>query len=76
MKAAVTVKERTIEYREMPEPAPTGPKDVLLKVDYTGICGSDIHVYRGCGHHPGQTKLPKVRNQKSFYRVQKNFYNR
>ncbi|MFP3897272.1 MAG: zinc-dependent alcohol dehydrogenase [Anaerolineales bacterium] len=32
---------------ERPEP---GPNDVLIEVAYAGICGSDMHAFRG--HHP------------------------
>ncbi|MEA1996591.1 MAG: alcohol dehydrogenase catalytic domain-containing protein [Gemmatimonadota bacterium] len=46
MKAAVTVRDRKIEYVDQPAPVP-GPSQVLISVRYAGICGSDIHVYRG-----------------------------
>nr|WP_170290886.1 alcohol dehydrogenase catalytic domain-containing protein [Moorella glycerini] len=35
-----------MELRQLPEPEP-GPGQVRLKVAYTGICGSDIHIYSG-----------------------------
>lgn len=43
-----------IEFREIPTPI-AGPGELLLKVQYIGICGSDIHVYHG--EHPF-TKYP------------------
>jgi len=46
MLAARTVKERTIQLTERPTPV-CGPHGVRLAVGYAGICGSDIHVYRG-----------------------------
>ncbi len=42
-------KEKTIgelELREFPMPEP-GPEDVLIKVAYASICGSDIHFLKG-----------------------------
>lgn len=39
----------TLSFEEAPEPQP-GPGEVVLKVAYTGICGSDLHSYRG--RHP------------------------
>ncbi|HHV58507.1 MAG TPA: alcohol dehydrogenase catalytic domain-containing protein [Firmicutes bacterium] len=45
-KAAFVVEPQRVEIREIPEPQ-VGPKDVLLKVHAAGICGSDLHLYRG-----------------------------
>jgi L-gulonate 5-dehydrogenase len=58
MKAALTVKERTIEYCDTADPVLSGPGDVLLEVGYTGICGSDIHVYRG--EFAGRVSFPAI----------------
>lgn len=33
-----------VELRDVPEPTP-GHGQVLLEVDYTGICGTDLHIY-------------------------------
>lgn len=49
MKAAVAYAPRDIRLADVPQPQP-GPGDVLLHVDAVGICGSDIHLYRG--DHP------------------------
>jgi L-iditol 2-dehydrogenase len=46
MKAAFLTRLRTIEIGEAPEPQLTGPRDVLLRVDAVGVCGSDVHYYR------------------------------
>ena len=40
---------RKIIFREVPTPQP-GPGEVLVKIKYIGVCGSDIHVYHGT--HP------------------------
>ena len=39
---------------ELPTP---GPKEVLVRIARTGICGSDIHIYRG--HNPF-ARYPRV----------------
>ena len=49
--------------RETDKPKP-GPREVLLKVRATGICGSDVHMIQqdkdGYMLYPGLTKLPVV----------------
>ena len=46
MKAAVLTEPYHIEYveTEMPEPR---PGEVLIKTCYAGICGSELHAYKG-----------------------------
>ncbi len=47
MKAAQLVAARRMEIAEVPPPQEVGPHDILLRVKATGICGSDLHQYRG-----------------------------
>jgi L-gulonate 5-dehydrogenase len=49
MKAAIAYAPRDIRLTHTPDPEP-GPDDVLLDVRTVGICGSDIHLFRG--DHP------------------------
>lgn len=45
MKALVKARaERGLWLEEIPEPA-MGINDVLIRVLYTGICGTDVHIY-------------------------------
>ena len=45
MKGIVFLGDRRCEVREFPVPEPaTG--EVLIRIKATGICGSDLHVYR------------------------------
>ncbi len=46
MKALVYTAPRNLEMRDVPEPAP-GPGEALIRVDASGICGSDIHAWLG-----------------------------
>jgi len=46
MRAARVTEKRTVELVEVPEPEP-GPGFVLVRVRQCGICGSDLHLYRG-----------------------------
>ena len=57
MKAAVLTKYGRFEWREVPEPH-IGDLQVLVKVNHSSICGSDLHIYKG-EFHP-RTKLPFI----------------
>jgi threonine dehydrogenase-like Zn-dependent dehydrogenase len=46
MKAAIFYGGKDIRIEETPIPAP-GPGEVLFRVQSGGICGSDLHLYRG-----------------------------
>jgi len=46
MHAAVTTEYNKIEWRRVPVPV-IEPDEVLIRVAYAGICGSDQHIYRG-----------------------------
>jgi len=46
MLAAFSGGKEKIEVREAPVPSP-GPGEVLLRVRACGVCGSDLHFYRG-----------------------------
>lgn len=47
----------------VPDPTP-GPDDVVIRVNYCGVCGSDVHFYEtdddGYMLYPGLTKFPSV----------------
>lgn len=45
MRAAFLEGLRTVALRDAPEPTLRGARDVLLRVDAVGMCGSDIHYY-------------------------------
>jgi 2-desacetyl-2-hydroxyethyl bacteriochlorophyllide A dehydrogenase len=44
--AAVYAGARTMRVEDLPAPSP-GPGEVQIDVAYTGICGTDLHVFRG-----------------------------
>ena len=46
MKGVVFLGDRKLELREFPDPTP-GPRDVVLEIKASGMCGSDLHNYRG-----------------------------
>lgn len=43
MLAVTLVARRQVEIRRLPRPRIEGPHDVLLRMAYAGICGSDLH---------------------------------
>ncbi|HID56020.1 TPA: NAD(P)-dependent alcohol dehydrogenase [Candidatus Poribacteria bacterium] len=45
MKAALLYKPGDIRVEEIEEPKVQNPDEVLVKVEYVGICGSDVHYY-------------------------------
>jgi 2-desacetyl-2-hydroxyethyl bacteriochlorophyllide A dehydrogenase len=47
MKAALLRRPYEVVLDEVPIPKLENPKDVLLKVELTAICGSDLHPYKG-----------------------------
>ncbi len=46
MKALIYTGKRSLDFREVAEPAP-GPGEALLTVAHSGICGSDMHAWAG-----------------------------
>lgn len=44
MKAAILREKQKMTVEEIPDPK-AGPGEVVIKVKYTGICGSDLHLY-------------------------------
>jgi L-iditol 2-dehydrogenase len=45
MKAMVLTGIRSMDSRDVPDPAPRGKRDVLVRMGSVGVCGSDIHYY-------------------------------
>ncbi|MFH2129213.1 MAG: alcohol dehydrogenase catalytic domain-containing protein, partial [bacterium] len=46
MKALVYTNTNEVIFRDEPDPVP-GPGEVLVNMEATGICGSDMHAYHG-----------------------------
>ncbi len=59
MKAIVFLGERKLDLMEVPDPTPA-PDEVIIEIKASGMCGSDLHQYRGpkkekiniAGHEP------------------------
>ena len=51
MKGVVFLGDRKLELREFPDPTP-GPRDVILEIKASGMCGSDLHNYRAPASRP------------------------
>ncbi|QZS52627.1 alcohol dehydrogenase catalytic domain-containing protein [Rhodococcus opacus] len=47
MKAAVLKAPHLVEVEDVPVPTITEPTDILLRVERTAICGTDLHPYEG-----------------------------
>ena len=48
MKGIVFLGERQVEIREFEDPMPAAD-EVILEIKASGMCGSDLHVYRSPG---------------------------
>jgi 2-desacetyl-2-hydroxyethyl bacteriochlorophyllide A dehydrogenase len=57
VKAGILYDDRVIRVGEMPEPQ-VGPHEVLVAPAYAGICGTDLHIYRG--EFRGRVRYPTV----------------
>ena len=53
MKAVVFKGKKQVVVEDRPIPTIQGPKDVICKVRDAGLCGSELHVFRG--HQPSAT---------------------
>jgi L-gulonate 5-dehydrogenase len=78
MKAAVLYNDREIRLGQVDDPQ-VGPEDVLVAPSYAGICGTDLHIFRGefhnrvtypavLGHEFGGVVLEVGKNVKGFKR--------
>jgi threonine dehydrogenase-like Zn-dependent dehydrogenase len=47
MKALVFHGTKNVAVEEMPDPVIKDPKDVIVRITSTAICGSDLHIYGG-----------------------------
>ncbi len=47
MKAAVWMGKKKMEVQEVADPRILNPRDCIVKVTATAICGSDVHLYNG-----------------------------
>lgn len=57
MKAAEYVKAGEIVYREIAVPPP-GRDEVRIRVAYCGVCGTDLHIFKG--HMDSRVKAPQA----------------
>jgi len=48
MKAICFQEARSVSLQECPVPGIEDTSDVIVKVHLSSLCGSDLHVYRGC----------------------------
>ncbi len=47
MKATVWMGKRDIRVENVPDPVILDPRDVIVRITTTAICGSDLHLYNG-----------------------------
>ncbi|MBO4633024.1 MAG: alcohol dehydrogenase catalytic domain-containing protein, partial [Lentisphaeria bacterium] len=57
MKASQYIKAGQVEYREVPLAEP-GENEIRVKVAYCGICGTDLHIFKG--HMDARVKAPQA----------------
>ena len=54
MKGVYFAGEREIQFLDFPDPEP-GPRDVIVQMKASGMCGSDLHQYRAPANPAGAT---------------------
>ena len=47
MRATCWMGTRTVEVQEVPDPTILNPRDAIVRITSTAICGSDLHIYNG-----------------------------
>ena len=52
MNALVYRGPRDVRYEDVADPAIVEPTDAIVRVERSGICGSDLHIYHGQGFSP------------------------
>jgi len=57
LKAGILHDDRDVRLGDAPDPR-IGPDEVLVAPSYTGICGTDLHIYRGEFH--ARVKFPAI----------------
>lgn len=57
MKAAQYIKAGEIAYRDIPD-TPLGDDEIRIKVAYCGICGTDLHIFKG--HMDARVRAPQA----------------
>lgn len=57
MKAGIIYEDRQIRIGDAPEPK-IRPEEVLIESGFAGICGTDVHIYRGEFH--GRVAFPAI----------------
>ena len=64
MRATVLQGPRDVRVEEVPDPVLPGPSGIIVKVERTAICGSDLHLYHdaptGSGIHLGHEAIGTV----------------
>ena len=62
MKALVYTSPMELEYRDEPDPKPE-VGEALIRVEASGICGSDMHAYYGHDERRPSTAHPRSRSE-------------
>lgn len=57
MRGVYFLGDRQLELRHVPDPTP-GPRQVVVKIRASGMCGSDLHGYRRTADTPSASGLP------------------
>jgi threonine dehydrogenase-like Zn-dependent dehydrogenase len=65
MRALVYSAPNTLEFRNVDDPTPRAD-EVLVKVEAVGICGSDMHAYRG---HDSRRPAPLILGHEAAGRI-------
>ena len=59
MKALVWNDKHSVSVEEVPDPKIEDPRDAIVRITTTCICGSDLHLYDGLVQTDDRPALPK-----------------
>jgi NADPH:quinone reductase-like Zn-dependent oxidoreductase len=69
MKGVLFLGNRSLKLADFPDPS-AGPREVVLEIKASGMCGSDLHIYRASGQRRHSAIMPHLPSSRAMNRVE------